>query len=281
MPTRWTISLLAGAGAICLGMLAGRAEDPPATQPALTGTLSLGVKVELLGLFDAWDQAAASWTPDGAPTATRPATPEGGRVRTYPQNGELSAMLSLRTTFPEKSALTTAVSLEGARSGGTSSSTDHGVRMEVIAASFPKTLKSTTVRINVAAGPWKTLAAGDAKTAAVAGGVTAGAASVNDGSVAVTFTFQEPPDAAAKVDRRYVLTDVAGKEHPSNRVAGTSDENVQTRTVSFAQVRLQDVAKVRVDERPYDQWIEFRNISLLPGIATKPEVTTSDAPQAR
>jgi hypothetical protein len=253
-----------------------RAADAPATQPTLSATLPAGIKVELLGLFDAWDQAAASWLPDGTPTPARPPGLKEGSVRPHPHPGSFAAILGVRITFPEKAAIATTLAFEGCESSATSSSTARGVQTAVIGSSFPKTLQSTTLRIDIATGPWKKIIESDGKAAATAGNVSVGPLSIEEGQLAATFTFPTGDKSAAPADRRYIATDAEGKEHEAMGTTTSDDGHLITRTVTFSHLTADQVTKMRCDEREFDQWIEVRNVALLPGISTKPEVVTSE-----
>jgi hypothetical protein len=266
----------AAAVAVLYGAPLLRAADAPATQPPLSATLAAGVKVELLGLFDAWDQAAASWLPDGTPTPARPPGLKEGSVRPHPQPNAFPAMLALRITFPEKADVATTLALEGSDSSATSSSTARGIQTAVIGATFPKTFQSTTLLLNVATGPWKKIIESDGKAPATAGNVAVGPLSIEDAQLVATFTFLTGDKPPAPADRRYIVTDTAGKDHAAMGTTTSAEGRTITRTVTFPDLTPDQVTSIRCEERQYDQWIEVRNVALLPGISTKPEVVTSE-----
>lgn len=87
-------------------------------------------------------------------------------------------------------------------------------------------------------------------------------------------------DTFTAEDVRVVAVDNAGKEIPMSASMTTGTSAVRQLVVNAGSLTANDVKSIRFQTRPFDQWIEFRNISLHPGQKTDVQVSTGENVQS-
>src|ERR1019366_5401812 len=79
-----------------------------------------------------------------------------------------------------------------------------------------------------------------------------------------------------KQDWRLVALDAKNIVHQSMDVQSNGNMLFQTTKFRFRSLKREDVMEYQITTRPYDRWVEFRNVSTQPGVLTDVEVQTSD-----
>jgi hypothetical protein len=74
---------------------------------------------------------------------------------------------------------------------------------------------------------------------------------------------------------RLVAVDTDGVEHVAARHQSSGSATV-TLGEYWVDLPIASIQEWRIETRPFDQWMEFRNISLHPDQATQVEIVTSD-----
>jgi len=112
--------------------------------------------------------------------------------------------------------------------------------------------------------------------------VDPGVTTIERNAMSVVVTYQNPPSYKDyKTDQRFFAALNGGKEIEGKRKPGPAAEAgpLRTAVLDFSPDLVpkgNDVLTVRLQTRPYDQWIEFRNVSLVQGTKTDVQVVTSD-----
>jgi Protein kinase domain len=148
----------------------------------------------------------------------------------------------------------------------------------LIAALLPESAKVVTIKVGVAAGEWKKMASRTPQTG--------GGASFSLGKQTCTALFLDPVESGgeSRVGVSYNLVpgwttrvtalDTSGKLHESFPYR-QSVGNVASAEGRFAGLSLSQVKEFRFEARPY-AWVEFRNVSLQPGVRTLVEVIDAE-----
>jgi hypothetical protein len=148
---------------------------------------------------------------------------------------------------------------------------------------------SVTVRADVAAGPWTTLftagpygMSGGMSQPGGGGGLSY---SISPGVVGNGRTYvavavsREGNDTnrQKRMDHRLLVLDKAGHQEvaQSGGSAGGGSTMAGTYNTSFPPANIKQFL---YQSRPFDQWIEIRNVCIDPAHPTQPTVATSDAP---
>jgi hypothetical protein len=71
---------------------------------------------------------------------------------------------------------------------------------------------------------------------------------------------------------RLVVFDAAGKQHVSRTRLGGEGAGLVRYIHRFESLKTEDIKRIEFQKRPYDHWIEFRDVSLRPGRQTRPRV---------
>jgi len=75
---------------------------------------------------------------------------------------------------------------------------------------------------------------------------------------------------------RLVIFDAEGQQHLSTVWLGGEGAGLVRYVHRFANLRTAGIKRIEFQKRPYDHWIEFRNVSLRPGQQTQPKVEVVD-----
>jgi hypothetical protein len=146
--------------------------------------------------------------------------------------------------------------------------------MRQAAMAFPKTIQTTTLKLGVGWGPWETLAR---ESAGTGGGSSAMGRDGHSWNVSFSPPTEQEGSAIVIVahsvkewEVRLVAVDKVGREHFSTgqTSGGGAFEQLNGK---FNQLPLSEVKEFRLLARPY-HWVEFRNVSLEPGLRTQVEI---------
>jgi hypothetical protein len=273
------------------GMHAQQAQTPaqPAvsqTQPAApvdagnstVATFSDGMRVELMGINVHPSSDNPWWQPNGSPLPQAPYTGPGGSVTgLFGKPFEFAIRLSGMPADTESSYVGT---------GPVSSWLPHeskGVSVRAFATTLsPDT--PATIRIQFATGAWKTSVAVPAQTV-LAQGVTAPGilfSNSNDPKNPGGITITAGTGAISKNGEEWQLLaiDQNGKFRSVNSMQTNSALFTQPTVATFGKLDPKQLKEFQIRTRPFDRWVEFKNVSTTPGLQTDVHVATSaDVPQ--
>jgi beta-lactamase regulating signal transducer with metallopeptidase domain len=130
----------------------------------------------------------------------------------------------------------------------------------------------TEVTVRVTAGAWKTIATrtpggGVSAQGTDNYGITFAGAIEKDGKIIVTAS-----DDLVDMDHRIVAVDKEGKEHVGPQPWSSAGKTRLT-TAEFKDLNLNQVKEFQFRVRPYQQ-VEFKNVSLKPGLKTDVKIET-------
>jgi beta-lactamase regulating signal transducer with metallopeptidase domain len=239
---------------------------PPNATRSFVAKLPCGVAVELLGVSGHPSNEKSWWRPDGLPLAGPPCDPLKGTVRSNPHH--VAREIAVRFHHRPAEPMGTGISFDPSCDSWAG---DDPYRIDKtgiarMTASLPDQ-PTVTVRVRVAAGPWKTVC----EKAANEGGTTkAGFAfspvSQKNGRVVITVTH-----SIVGPQSRMVAVSVDGREHRADSWTINRADGFVQLTEEFSGLSPADVKVFRVQTRPYQQ-VEFRNVSLRPGQQTDVQV---------
>jgi len=250
----------------------------PIDGPPWKVVLPNGASVELIGLAESPSAGKDWWGPDGRPLAERPYFPQsdpfGGK--TWKDRRALELCYRVNISGPGENA--TFVSVAGNNGMGTVNplnerrEPNYSVRAEAVL--FPRSQKTTNVRIGAAAGPWKSIASGALDDNGAVQGFK-----LADG---YGFLELKAPRKAANVvlsvvmdlswddlSWRFMAQDKAGTAHRlhENTVRDIREEGQPLRRkcdlVLEDGTKVSDLATLRLEVRRY-QYAEFQNVPLSP-----------------
>lgn len=253
---------------------------PPAavdqsSSPAI-GQLSNGVSVEIVGINENPSSGSLWWQIDGDPL-----------------NSDLHTNVQALSVNPGDIAREIVVKVNPVTHGSSEPATvqwflDHGSvsysgssnlpGSETVATELPNTNGSGAIRARIAAGPWQTLATAEGTGQTAEGGP--------GGQFLFSAVYQDRGKTNIVVgmmgkitreDVRLVAIDYSGRETVAefgNMVSNGAGTMSQYSIVLAPHL----IRQWRLESRPFNQWIEFRNISLHRGQKTDPKISTSDSP---
>ncbi|HEY7115266.1 MAG TPA: sigma-70 family RNA polymerase sigma factor [Tepidisphaeraceae bacterium] len=256
------------------------AQAAPADHPPTTAGLADGVSVEVVGISDYPSAGKAWWRADGSALPAAPYVKMSGMLGDRNQSGrEIAVRINDRTAGgPEPASVTWSISPGGSYAGG--AAYDRAGRavagLEARAYALPRAASGVRLRVDVAMGPWRTkyAAGADGSVASIAGEVfNFGTAFEAKGGA--EFTFTRAGGRGGLDATRVVVIDKAGKSHTAQTMRAASSGAV-TSGQYHADVLPRDIKELRFQTRPYDQWIEIRNVCVDPAKPMKVETATSD-----
>ena len=242
----------------------------PATAPVAASasvTLRDDVKVELLEVSGL--HGARSWNGDGTPAQRVELDPDvrgaGAGVGAGPGHSIVA-----RVTVPESLDIDTRFSVKPARTT-TIYYRQHGDEQYAYVSTEPqKDQRTINVRVEIASGEWKTSAQREGTDGIVmTGSVAFGEMYEIEGKCATTIS-DELIDQQAKV----VAVDMNGQEHPAAYRGAGLGKFFRQSNVEF-DIPATEIDRIEFRTRPYDQWVEFKNITLVPDKNNGFEVTSS------
>jgi hypothetical protein len=136
--------------------------------------------------------------------------------------------------------------------------------LQAISVAVPADMPTMTIRVGVAADPWKTVVANTdfASVSSVLIGLAPGSVAFaplaeKDGGVNATVTHDFPG-----VQSRLITIGIDGEEHPSSIMADLGS-NFSQITATFPDLKIKDIKSINLQTRPY-RWVEFKNVALNP-----------------
>ena len=273
---------------------------PVAVQPAndgvvanapdtFVGTLNNGVSMEVIGVSENPSRRKPWWKADGSPLVLAPYNRMFGSVTPAKGSGritrEVAVVINDQSNQGEKAEVRwSVVETEGTATGGVQPERQGLEASAVILEDDPN---GFTVRAEVAAGAWTTLFStvnnpyGNTSSQSEAGLFGIGARSIlwgpalKDGSR--TRIVGAYSGSGADGDFRMLAIDRAGGEHPAHLT--NSIGNGSTIIGEFvSDLPIDQIKKWELQNRPFDQWIEIRHVSIHPGKNAGVQIATSDNP---
>jgi RNA polymerase sigma factor (sigma-70 family) len=232
----------------------------PTTAPAAASTASVSlrddVKVELLEVSGL--HGAKSWNGDGTPAQRVELDPDvrgaGAGVGAGPGHSIVA-----RVTLPGSLDIDTRWSVKPARTT-TIYYREHGNEQYAYVSTEPQKGQTTiNLRVEIASGEWKTSAQREGTDGIVmTGSVAFGEMYEIEGKCATTIS-DELVDQQAKV----VAIDMSGQEHPAAYRGAGLGKSFRQSNVEF-DIPATEIDRIEFRTRPYDQWVEFNDITLVP-----------------
>jgi len=226
--------------------------DPPPTPVAAAPwqkKLANGVTVQLAGITRHPVTPQGWWKPDGSPLAEPPLK----KAQSAPERRHVFA---IRLHNLPADPISYRFELSGA--GALGSSYDREGSLE-LATMFPTDQRTCTVRVGIAAGPWKTAAS------------AAGNTSVGGNKLSVIFGTRRPIKDGTAIavshtpvqdEVRLLLIDVDGKVHQTASLqSGAAGKAIVQLDAEF-RVPTDRVREFQFQICPVD-WAEFRNVHLF------------------
>jgi hypothetical protein len=245
-------------------MVMHRAQDkPPAATAAAPAdgaahsvALAGGIAAELLEVSGL--HGAKSWGGDGkpAPRGERDADVRGAGAGVGAGPGHV---IVTRVVAPQGSDLDVRWKVSPSRTTTINHREHDDGHYAYISMEPARDQKAVTLRVEIAQGEWKAAAAREGTDGMVmTGSVAFGEVYEIDGRCATTVT-DEMIDHQAHV----VAVDVNGQEHPAHYKGSAIGKGFRQSSVEF-DLPAADIARIELRVRPYDQWVEFKNVSLVP-----------------
>ncbi len=258
---------------------------PPPAAPGgpVTATLSGGIAIELLGVNESPSTGHPWWRPDGSPLDRPPY--DRTNVLLGDQSGRLFNEFAFRVDGGPASK-GVRVFVPGVHDvQGTGAAVDAESRLIPGLSVFVahRSDRPVTLRFEVAAGPWHTdlTSAGTGQVTAKSPGgyrVVNGVSAAGTGSeVDVLFIDAGIPSGGSRlsaVDAAYI--EHVGRVVRSNNDGTTATHRVVRETFGFPDVPPESLRSLRLQSRPFDQWVEFRGVAVRSGAAAAVTVVTSD-----
>ena len=235
--------------------------------------LLTGVTVELIGICEHPSEGKQWWRPDGTAleNSRYPYQKLGKKVRTSIKKDKI---LELALRFSNLLDKKIGITCDPADSGFGSYEKD----IWATTIQVPREQDKLDIKFGIAAGLWTTA------ERSTGGGVQASSGSAgafafakpyeSNGSVGITVTHDRD---SRKLNYRIVAVDNDGVTHTSSSSTSSGISTLTQTTVHFTNLTLEQIKEFRFQTRPY-QWVEFRNVSLRPGVITdmRIEVEKSD-----
>ncbi|MHC4642665.1 MAG: right-handed parallel beta-helix repeat-containing protein [Planctomycetota bacterium] len=238
-------------------------EAKPVSSLPFMATLSNGVTVELIGVCDWPEKGKRCWRPDGSKLK-----PEfyASKWNVSPEFGDYGFMFKVEGTDDFKSSW----NIEGAtRSEGDCKVVDAKNRQledyKAVISDMKEGQSSTTIRIGVTAGPWKTISTHDGTQMTIGkqGGVLWSQAFETNKGTHIVASAEWHKDRTERV----IAIDKKGKLHTTGHSSVASGK-VDQLTATFRNLKLHQIKELRYQGRHYD-WAEFKNVSLKLGLKTE------------
>jgi hypothetical protein len=240
-----------------------------------------GVEIEVVGIANNPSAGKGWWRADGSPLPVAPYQTMNGQAGAGP--GQVAREFAVRVRdrvagTTERASVRWSVLQGGSSAGGPA----HDVNgrpipdLEALAVGMPRSVGAAVVRADVAAGPWRTRF-----TAGPDGQVE------SRGSEVVQFSSAFEAQGGTRV----IFVHGGGQENQATRVVAIDQGGrphtvrlrrmVHSRGIATGEFQvnmpLRGLKEFQFQTRPFDQWIEIRNVCLDPAKPTKVETATSEA----
>lgn len=253
------------------------------SKPPFEARLPNGTTVELVGVAEYPSQDRPWWQPDGSPLASRPyrALVYANSAAPPDPHRYLMRELFIRVRSPLSPGPVVQWWIVGQAKGQEKSTIWTDTRSfapwEAAVVMVAKNAQRVSLRLNVSQGEWTTL-------------LEHPSAHLADASNATDLFLDEPvnvPSANridvrlsyASVERnlRLLAIDHRDAEHLGKALDSRVNRNIVIQVLRFEDLQLDQVKLFRLQTQPAYQ-IEFRNVSLHPGLKTGVQVITPDIP---
>jgi hypothetical protein len=255
----------------------------PDDHPPMVASLHNGVSIEVVSMALSPSNGKPGWRADGSVLPQPAYAKLGGQAQI--SDVERMREVALRVNdlvAQDGSTASVRWSVRGSSGYGTGTPKDAGGRtipdLDVRVFSLPANLgDAVTVHADVAAGPWRAQfkSGVDGQVAAIGKQVYQFSAVYEyaDGKTGVMFVHGGGGGNEAE---RVVAVDRTGQMRGASirRMASTGAIVSGEYVIPFART---DLKELQFQTRPYDQWIEIRNVCVDPAKPTKVEVGSSDA----
>jgi beta-lactamase regulating signal transducer with metallopeptidase domain/ketosteroid isomerase-like protein len=253
--------------------MAAAAKQEKEQQARFIAKLSDDVTIELVGLCEYPSKGKQWWRPDGSELPQEVLVKKRGIVVA---NGKAYALV-VKLDGPDDMAY-----IWGEIEGSHGRADLHVVdskgqlidNMKGLKVYIDERLNETSIDIEIAAGPWRTLVKHDGSgmmsTSGKDWGVTFSRAFESEGGATIIVS-----DDCLKQNHRIIAIDSDGNVHAwSSRSWGSSGKMRQT-TAHFENLKPEQIKEFQFQTRPY-QWGTFKNVSLRPGMKTYVRIEEPD-----
>jgi beta-lactamase regulating signal transducer with metallopeptidase domain len=246
-------------------------DDSKSTDALFTAKLDNGVTVELVAVCDYPDGETRSWRPDGSKIEKQIYVK---REKGY-QDGKYGFIM--RVDIPADSSFSWN-KIEGSQGwyGSCTILDSKGVEIDGYQAAITKEhdgRETTNIKVGIATGPWNTVAEHDGRSMATKGdsGFIFSKAYETGTAVNIVVSGKWQKDR----EQRIVAIDANGNLHADSS-GSVASGGIQQMTGRFDNMKPSQIKEFRIQTRPY-QWIEFRNVSLRPGMKTDVAVVVEES----
>lgn len=302
-----------GAGAIALGTLAIGAHSLVCAQihaapqasaapaAATVGTshraiaqLKDGPSIELLGVAerdDSTHEPLEWWAADGLPLDFGPYEKMTGISLAPTEAGQVEREFGVRVNTHINASTEEASEqwqfLHAASAGSATPQDEHGNYLQNIdglLARLPDDPKGATLHADFATGPWNTTMIRNADgTASMSTGTLSFLTSEcfdvrGQARMVVTVSFDHPADI--DVANRVIATTTAGNTVQGYISSASGSQRARIMEIAFT-VPSAKIKEIRLQDRPWNKWVEIRHISLHADKPTNIEIASSDQPGAK
>ncbi|MHC4603456.1 MAG: pectinesterase family protein, partial [Planctomycetota bacterium] len=252
------------------------------TSRPFSATLANGVTVELVGVTNHYIQSErpveqAWWSANGLLLQSQPYTKLGWSATTDYRNSNYE--FAIRIDGQEEYTCAAETSLSRSRGFPRIPKTKNDEslpNMRAFIGEFRKEDKEGNIRFGVATGPWQEVeswkfrwASGEAHNATI----------VSESALVLEWPRQHGNSVVVEIthkytdrDRQLLVIDKDGKTHPAQSREGVGTGVGLTRDIyRFDNLDRKDMEVLKFEERPYE-WVEFKNVSLQPGLKTDVQV---------
>ncbi len=281
------ILLSGGIVATVHNMLAAQTVAATQTTPSskYIAQLKNGVEIELLGIVDDPKTVSQWWKPDGSPSAQSPQKSRNFSSNYVPRDpGAVRREMHFRKTISLSDGTSVAIRADPVARADRYTSFSNEASMEMVQSVFFISVdKEPEIKVR-----WK-IAAGQFKV---------GGRTINGGS---SFASFGDPDKAAILGQPHqvgkdVIVTIMGElqDYDVQLIATTNDgksilgkhefasslEKMTMYEYRFPNLSIENMMEYRFESRPFDQWAEFQNVSLIPDVKSDFKIITSDDPAA-
>lgn len=229
-----------------------------------------GCRAHVISVRDPISEASDTfWAADGSPIALAWPAADSGNFTVSPE--AIGRLFFVELLPPPDSPAMTDVTFicnienPGSGSGVSNSGSGDALRSEFF-STFPMNTKEASVKVGVAAGPWKTVFSGCI-------GCDTG---VSDSEFSATFSDVFDQDGAKRItathkqlqqERRVVAIDAAGDAHPLQHTKSVDGEEISQSEWIFNTIAPEDVKGLEIQIRDYE-WRTISGIALYPAEKT-------------
>jgi beta-lactamase regulating signal transducer with metallopeptidase domain len=228
--------------------------------------LDNGVTVELLGISEHPSKNCPWWKPDGRPMDA-PYDDFGDRPP--PEHDPLGREFAVRLTNPNNLPVDFSWQLDPATShlvtGNLSKDGDAIIDIRAAATSLAAQAPTTTLRLGVAADPWRAVGfqthidfSIEMKNPDGFGDILFAPVTQNTDGLEETVSY-----TISNEETRLMAITADGKELKSSWSSSSGQGSLGQMTARFKDLRPADVSEFVLEARPY-QWVVFENVSLWP-----------------